>query len=71
MCCFFKIETRQYSFWQAVTTRRYLRTVPEKTTADQVVMEACGPRGRSRLAAAAAILGKPRRSEESESRHEC
>jgi transposase len=46
MCCsFFDTDTQEYSFWNAATTRQYLRTVLEKNPADLVVMEACGPSG--------------------------
>jgi len=45
MCCFFDTNTREYSFWQAATTRQYMRTVLEKNPVDLVVMEACGPSG--------------------------
>ena len=45
MCCFFNTQTRKYSYWQAETTRAYLRKVFEEFPADVVVMEACGPSG--------------------------
>ena len=45
MCCFFDTQTQEYSFWNAATTRRYMRTVLEKHSIDLVVMEACGPSG--------------------------
>ena len=45
MCCFFDTETFKHSFWNASTTRPYLRTLLENRHCDLVVMEACGPSG--------------------------
>jgi len=45
MCCFYDTKTRKYSFWNAATTRQYMRKLLENHQIDLVVMEACGPSG--------------------------